>query len=284
MIMVNAGLVLEGGGMKGIYTSGVLDLFLDKGLEFSNVYGVSAGACNMVSYLAGQKGRGRDVMVDYLSDKRYMGIYSLLTTGDIFNADTNYNLVPNYLNPLDYAKIDSFPGKAFAVATNIETGEAEYLRITDMEHQVDYIRASSSLPLVSRNVKIDGKRYLDGGLADSIPIRKSISDGNEKNVIVMTKPVGFRRNPEKTLALIKVKYIRYPKVYELLKNRHTAYNEIMDFLEKEEAEGSIFVIRPQQDLEISRLERDEDKLNALYEEGYKEAESRYEELIQYLNK
>ena len=280
--MVNAGLVLEGGGMKGIYTSGVLDLFLDKGLEFSNVYGVSAGACNMVSYLSKQRGRGRDVMVDYLNDKRYMGLYSLLTTGDVFNADTNYNLVPNYLNPLDYKEIDRFPGHAYAVCTNIVTGEAEYLEITDMEHQVDYIRASSSLPLVSRNVKINGNYYLDGGIADSIPIRKSMADGNLRHVVVMTKPVGFRREPEKTLAAIKIRYLKYPKVYELMKKRHEAYNEVMDFLEKEEAEGRVFVIRPQQDLKISRLERNEEKLSELYDEGYKEAESRYEDLMKYL--
>ena len=281
--MYNAGLVLEGGGMKGIYTAGVLDFFLEKEMEFKNIYGVSAGACHMTSFLSKQKGRGRDVMLDYIGDKHYMGIYSLFTTGDIFNAEMNYDLVPFYLNPLDYKAVDSFEGNAYAVVTNIETGEAEYLKLTDMETQADYIRASSSLPLVSRNVKIGDSLYLDGGIADSIPIKRSIADGNEKNIVVLTKPVGYRRKPEeKSLKLIKLKYRKYPKVYELMANRHIVYNELMEWIENEEKEGRLIVIRPLEDMEISRLEKDVDKLNALYEEGYREAAAKYDEIIKYL--
>lgn len=282
--MINAGLVLEGGGMKGIYTAGVLDFFLDKNLSFAYYYGVSAGACTMASYLSGQRGRGRDVMLDYLSDRHYMGLYSLATTGDIFNVDTNYNLIPNYLNPYDYEAFAGHEGRAFAVVTDIESGEAVYHELTDMEKDIEYIRASSSLPLVSKNVKIDGHLYLDGGIADSIPIKKSVADGNVKNIVVMTKAEGYRREPEKTAFAIKAKYRKYPKVYELMKNRHIAYNETMDYIEAEALLGNLFLIRPQIDLEISRLEKDPEKLTRLYEQGYNDAASKYEAMMEYLNK
>ena len=194
--MFEAGLVLEGGGMKGVFTAGVLDFFLDKGIEFKNIYGVSAGACTMSSYVSKQRGRALETMTDYLGSKRYMGAYSLLTTGDIFGVDFSYDLVPNYLNPFDYETFKKYEGNAYAVVTNIVTGEAEYIKLKDMETDVEYVRASSSLPLVSRNVEINGNKYLDGGMADSIPIRKSEADGNVKNIVVMTKPVGYRREKE----------------------------------------------------------------------------------------
>lgn len=282
--MIDAGLVLEGGGMKGIFTAGVLDYFIDKGLYFTNNYGVSAGACTMASYLSGQKGRARDVMLDYLSDKHYMGMYSLLSTGNIFGADLNYNLVPNYLNPFDYEAFSKFEGNAYAVVTDIESGEPVYKKITDIRKELDYIRASSSLPLVSRNVSIDGHLYLDGGIADSIPIRKSESDNNKLNIVVMTKPVGYRREEEKLLKFIKVKYHKYPKLYELMANRHIAYNETLDYIEKQAEEGSLFLIRPVNDLKIDRLEKDTEKLLSLYEDGYREASEKYEALLSYLEK
>lgn len=170
--MYQAGLVLEGGGMKGMYTAGVLDFFLDKGLDFSSVYGVSAGACHMCSYLSKQRGRALDVGIDYLDSKKYCSVESLLTTGDLFNVKTAYHLIPEYLNPYDYAAFDRYEGRAYAVVTNIVTGKPEYLRIRDMKKDIDAIRASASLPLVSRNVKIGGKLYLDGGIADAVPIQK----------------------------------------------------------------------------------------------------------------
>lgn len=282
--MFEAGLVLEGGGMKGVFTAGVLDFFLDKGIEFRNIYGVSAGACTMSSYVSKQRGRSLETMTDYLGSKHYMGAYSLLTTGDIFDVDFNYDLVPNYLNPFDYETFKKFEGNAYAVVTNIVTGEAEYIKLTDMEKDVEYVRASSSLPLVSRNVEINGNKYLDGGMADSIPIKKSEADGNVKNVVVMTKPVGYRREKEKALPAIKARYLKYPKLYDLMKDRHIAYNETVDYIEKKAADKELILIRPKEDIYIDRLEKDSDKLNALYNEGYKEAESQYEAMLEYLNK
>ena len=240
--MYQAGLVLEGGGMKGVYTAGVLDFFLEKGIEFSHVYGVSAGACTMCSYLSKQKGRALDVNIDYLDNKKYCSAYSLLTTVDLFNVNTAYNLIPEYLNPYDYEAFAKYEGRAYAVVTNIVTGKPEYLRIKDAKKDLVAVRASASLPLVSRNVKIGDKLYLDGGISDAVPIRRSILDGNRKNVVIMTKEEGYKREPSKHLELLKVRYFKYPKVYELMKNRHISYNNMLEYLEKQQVTKQVLLI------------------------------------------
>lgn len=280
--MYNAGLVLEGGGMKGIYTTGVLDLFLDKGIEFSSVYGVSAGACSMCSYLSKQRGRAFAVNVDYLDTRYYCSLRSLVATGDLFNADICYHLIPEYLSPYDYETFGRYEGKAYSVATDIVTGRPEYFRIRDMKKDIVKIRASASLPLVSRNVKIEGGLYLDGGISDPIPLQKSVMDGNRKNVVVMTKEVGFVRRPTTQLALLKARYARYPKVWELMAERHINYNEQVAYIGRQQAAGAAFVIRPQKASGVGRLEKDTEKLNALYRQGYEDAENCFEELRAYL--
>lgn len=280
--MYQAGLVLEGGGMKGTYTGGVLDFFLDKGLEFSSVYGVSAGACTMCSYLSRQRGRALDVVIDYLDSKKYCSVQSLLTTGDLFNVNTSYHLVPEYLNPYDYAAFDRYAGKAYAVVTNIVTGKPEYLRIRDMKTDIDAVRASASLPLVSRNVKINGKLYLDGGISDAVPIKKSILDGNRKNVVILTKEEGYVRKPSSHMELIRLRYLHYPKVAELMAERHITYNNMLSYLEEQQANGQAFVIRPKKKSDVGRIEKDAEKLRALYEEGYRDTEECFETLLNYL--
>jgi predicted patatin/cPLA2 family phospholipase len=280
--MYQAGLVLEGGGMKGVYTAGVLDFFLDKGILFSSVYGVSAGACHMSSYLSGQKKRGLEVTLDYLDTGRYMSLRSLMTTGDLFNVDMCYHLIPEYLNPYDYERFDKYEGKAYSVVTNLITGKAEYLRIRDMKADIDKIRASASLPLVSRNVKIGDRIYLDGGMSDSIPIAKSILDGNRKNVVILTKEVGYVRKPAHHLGLVKARYWRYPKLYQLMRERHIRYNDTLSYLEEQVQNGRAFVIRPQKASGVGRTEKNAEKLLALYEEGYQDAKNCAEELEQYL--
>ena len=280
--MYQAGLVLEGGGMKGIYTAGVLDFFLDKGIEFSSCYGVSAGACHLCSFLSKQRGRAYDISVDYLDDPNYCSVSSLLRTGDLFGVKMCYDDIPNRLNPYDYKAFDSYRGRAFAVATNIVTGQPEYLRLRDMHKDIAAVRASASLPLVSRKVEIGGKLYLDGGLSDSVPILRSILDGNRKNVVVLTKEVGYRREPSKHLELIRIRYAKYPKIYELMKNRHVAYNRMLDYLAAQEENGQAFVIRPQKKSGVGRVEKDKEKLRLLYEEGYREAGENYGRLMAYL--
>lgn len=281
-MMYQAGLVLEGGGMKGVYTAGVLDFFLDKGIDFSSIYGVSAGACHMCSYLSKQRGRALDISIDYLDSKDYCSAKSLLTTGDLFNVEMCYHLIPDYLYPYDYDTFNQYTGKAYSVVTNIATGRAEYLRIRDMKKDIDKIRASASLPLVSRNVKIGGKFYLDGGISDAIPLQKSIVDGNNKNIVVMTKEIGYVRKPSTQMELIKLRYLRYPKVYELMADRHINYNRTLEYIEEQKANGQAFVIRPKKASNVGRIEKDKDKLKALYEEGYADAAECYEELYAYL--
>lgn len=281
--MYQVGLVLEGGGMKGVYSSGVLDFFLDKGLEFSSCYGVSAGACSLCSFLSKQRGRAYHVSVDYLDDKEYCSVYSLLKTGDLFGVDMCYRKIPDELSPYDHETYMKYPGKFYSVVTNIETGEAEYIPIKDLRDDIIAIRASASLPLVSRNVEINGKLYLDGGISDAIPLRKSIQDGNQKNVVVMTKEIGYRRKPASMLKLTKMYYRKYPKIYELMKDRHIAYNETLDLIEEQVKAGNVFLIQPKEKGEVGRIEKDKDKLQALYEAGYRDAEACYEDFIGFLN-
>ncbi len=282
--MYQAGLVLEGGGMKGIYTSGVLDFFMDKGIDFTACYGVSAGACSMCSFASKQRGRAYHVNVDYLNDKDYCGVYSLLKTGDLFGVQMCYHRIPDELYPYDYETFNNYQGVLYSVVTNIETGEAEYIPIEDMKEDIDAIRASASLPLVSRNVEFRGKYYLDGGISDAIPIRRSIEDGHEKNVVILTKETGYRRKPSSMLSLMKLKYKKYPKVYELMKNRHIAYNATLDYLEEQERAGRAYVIRPETKSDVGRIEKDERKLKALYEQGLTDGEKHYKKLMEYLEK
>ena len=282
--MIDCGLVLEGGGMKGMYTAGVLEYFMEKDLYFKNCYGVSAGACHLCSYISKQKERACRVALDYLNDKNYCSMHSLMTTGDLFNVDMCYNTIPNKLDPYDYKAAAKYEGNACAVVTNIRTGEAEYMPMREMHKDTVAVRASASLPLVSRNVRIGSEYYLDGGIADAIPIRKAIADGNGKNVVVLTKEVGYIRKQSSPAMrnLIKLKYAKYPKVYELVSDRHVRYNETLRFLDGEEQAGRAFVIRPQMPNDIGRVEKDRKKLEALYELGYRDAKKRYEELMEFL--
>ena len=281
-MLYQAGLVLEGGGMKGVYTAGVLDFFLDQGIDFAKCYGVSAGACHLCSYLSKQRGRAYAVVADYLDDPNYWGISSLLRTGDLFNVDMCYRQIPETLNPFDYETYDKNPSKGYAVVTNIETGRAEYIPFGDLHENIRAVRASASLPLVSRNVRIGDSLYLDGGLADPIPLLHSVLDGNRKNVVIMTKEVGYRRKPSKNLGLIRLRYARYPKVYELMKNRHIEYNKTLDYLQEQVNNKTAFLIRPQVKSDVGRIEKDEKKLKALYEEGYEEARRCHKGLMEVL--
>lgn len=281
-MMYRAGLVLEGGAMKGVYTAGVLDFFLDAGIDFEKCYGVSAGACCMCSYLSKQRGRALATMTDYLNDKDYWGLSSFLRTGDLFNVRMCYHDIPEKLNPFDYEAFDKNPSRGYAVVTNIETGFAEYIPLQEMHRDIEAVRASASMPFVSRNVDIGGKMYLDGGLADSIPILHAVTDGCRKNVVVMTKEEGYWRSPIRHAGAARLKYAKYPKVYELIKNRHNTYNETLRYIYEQVEEGTVFLIQPRYKSDVSRTEKDASKLRALYEEGYEEAASRKEELLAFL--
>lgn len=268
--------------MKGAYTTGVLDFFLEKNIDFSSVYGVSAGAIHMCSYLSKQKERSINIWLKYGADKRYCSIGSLLFTGDLFNVKTCYDLVPNKWAPFDHDTYEKYEGRAYAVVTNIVTGKPEYLPVKECREGIQKIRASASLPLVSRNVPIGDQLYLDGGISDAIPIAKSVMDGNEKNVVILTKEVGYVRKPSGNLGLLKLRYRKYPKVYELMQNRHIAYNDTMEYLQRLKESGKAFVIQPKKPGCVGRLEKDPEKLRALYQEGYEDAAACYEELLRFL--
>lgn len=280
--MYHAGLILEGGGMRGVYTAGVLDAFLEENIEFSSIYGVSAGSCHACSYMSKQKGRAYRVNVDYLDDPNYCGVKSYLKTGNVFGADMLYSQIPNVLDPFDYEEFEKYPGKFFAVLTNVETGEPEYIRVKDLKKQMWAVRASSSLPLVSKTLVVKGRHYLDGGIADSIPIRRSIEAGNEKNVVILTREDSYRKAPNELMPLMKLRYSHSKEFLEKAENRHIRYNETLDFLKKEEEEGRAFVIRPSEKVNVGRVEKNKDKLEHLYNIGLEDGRKSMEAMKKYL--
>ena len=282
--MIKAGLVVEGGGMRGVYSSGVLDFFIEKDLFFENNYGVSAGACHLCSYLAKQYKRAFRVNVDYLNDKRYCSVHSLLKTGNLFGAEMLYDIIPNELDLFDYDTYNKNESNFYVVITDINTGKPEYVKIGDLKKDIIYVRASSSLPLLAQNVKINDKEYLDGGISDSIPIKKSIADGNKKNVVILTRDSTYRKGKNSLMPIIKLKYKKYPNFVKSMADRYIVYNEILDFIKELEDNGDVFVIRPKKPVNIGRTEKNREKLAALYNDGYNDAKDCYEELLKYLGK
>ena len=280
--MIEAGLVVEGGGMRGVYTAGVLDYFMEKNLYFDDCYGVSAGACHISSYVSKQIGRSIKVTLDYINDKRYCSVNSLIKTGDMFGVEMLYDLIPNKLELYDYDTFNKFKGNFYSVVTNCKTGKAEYMKIKDMKKDIIAVRASSSLPLLSRIVEINGKEYLDGGITDSIPIKKSIKDGHKKNVVILTRDKTYRKSKPKFLSFFKLKYKKYPNLVKAIENRYKMYNETLDFLEEEKAKNEVFIIQPKLPVKISRIEKDKDKLKELYDQGYEDAKEIYEDLMKFL--
>ena len=281
--MIESGLVVEGGGMRGIYTAGVLDFFMEKNIYFDDCYGVSAGACHLSSYLSKQRGRSLKVTLDYINDKRYCSINSLIKTGDMFGVEMLYNRIPNELVLYDYETFNKFKGNFYSVVTNCKTGKAEYMKIQDMKKDIVNVRASSSLPLLSRIVEINGEEYLDGGITDSIPIKKSIEDGHHKNVVILTRDKTYRKSKASFLNIFKIKYKKYPNLVKAIEDRYKMYNNTIDFIEEKRKNGEVFVIQPKGPVNISRVEKDKTKLKALYYEGYNDAKECYEDLIKFIN-
>lgn len=282
--MINSGLVIEGGGMRGVYTAGVLDFFMEKNLYFEDCYAVSAGSCHASSYYSKQIGRSIKVILDYIQDKRYCSVNSLIKTGDMFGVEMLYNQIPNELVPYDYDTFNKFKGNFYSVVTNCKTGKAEYIKVKNMEKDIVAVRASSSLPLLSRIVEINGEEYLDGGVTDSIPIVKSIEDGHKKNVLILTRDNTYRKSKGSFSNLFKIKYKKYPNLVKAIENRYKMYNETIDFIEEKRKNGEVFVIQPKRSVNIGRIEKNKTKLKDLYDEGYNDAKECYEELIKFINK
>ncbi|MDR1193120.1 MAG: patatin family protein [Peptococcaceae bacterium] len=281
--MWDAGLILEGGGMRGVYTAGVLDFFLDKGAFFRRCYAVSAGACHACSYLARQRGRAFRISVNYLKDKRYCGIYSLVTTGNLFGTEMVYDLIPNQLDPFDHEAFEKSETEFYITVTNCRAGAPEYVRAREIRAGVDLVRASSSLPLVSQMVELGGQLYLDGGVSDSIPIRRSVADGQARNVVILTQDPSYRKKPNRLIPLFHLRYRRYPALVARAAERHSRYNETLDFIRREEEAGRAFVIQPRRPVGIRRIEKNRAKLTALYEEGYRDGEASWDRLLAFLS-
>ncbi|MBR1559880.1 MAG: patatin family protein [Clostridia bacterium] len=277
------GLILEGGGMRGAFTAGVLDCWMERGLYLQNVYGVSAGACQACSYLCHQPGRGLRVWTDYVHDPRFCSMQSLLKTGDLFGAELNYDLVPRKLDPLDNDVFIQSGARFTVVLTDVETGRPVYAPIRDMFDGIEAVRASASLPLISNMVEYRGRRYLDGGVSDSIPIRKAIADGFKKNVLVLTQAPGYRKAPNKALGLMKLKYKKYPKLVDAVARRHVMYNDTLDFIQAEQDAGRLFVLRPDETPEVGRIEKDPAKLKRLHDIGHAVAEREFDALTAFLD-
>jgi len=267
---MNTGLVLEGGAMRGMYTAGVLDVFMENGITFDGVIGVSAGAIAGCSYVSGQRERTIRYNVKYCRDKRMMSFYSLLTTGDLVGTQFCYHEIPERLDPFDNEAFQASPMVFYVTCTNLETGEPEYIRLTDMQAQIDYMRASASMPYVSHIVDMEGKKLLDGGCSDSIPLRKFLELGYGRNVVVLTRPAGYRKAPEKT-SLAPVFYRKYPNFVRLLQNRAANYNRQVEDIQALEREGKIFVIRPETPLEIGRMCHDPEIILKAYRRGRADA-------------
>lgn len=282
----NVGLILEGGGMRGVYTSGVLDFFMDRNLYFPYIIGVSMGACNGASYVSKQRGRTKSVTIDFVSDSRYLSYRNLFKYKSIFGMDFIFNEIPTKLVPFDFKTFSNYDGEFVIGVTDCITGKEVYFNKSNYTNNniLDIIKASSSLPFVAKSVKINDSILMDGGLSDPIPIKKSISDGNKKNVIILTRQRGYIKKPFKLKWLASKKYHNYKGLYNSLVQRHKLYNETIEYINKLHNDGKVFIIQPQTPPVVKRTEKNPKKLIELYNEGYKDAERNYKDIISFLNK
>ncbi len=278
---MKTGLVLEGGAMRGMFTAGVLDVLMKEKIPIDGVVGASAGALFGVNLLSDQQGRAIRYNKRFNRDRNYLGLRPLLREGNVISTDYAYGIVPHHLDPFDDKRFKQSVIPYYAVATNIETGEPEYLQIKSVFEDMDSLRASGSMPFVSRPVEIAGKRYLDGGIADSIPFRWFASEGYDPLIVILTRDIEYRKQPMSPLP-IRLYYRHYPNLQRQLLRRHISYNEAITVLKQWESRGRAFVIRPSAPIEISTLERDPQRMQTVYELGVKDARKQLPALKQYL--
>ena len=270
--MGKTALILEGGAMRATYTAGVLDALLKKEDFFPDrIYAVSAGSCHACSYMSHQFERNLQIITKYAKDPRYISFRNLLFRGGVFGFKFIFDDLPNRLIPFDYATCEKYVDRLTMVATNCKTGKAEYFTGKTVLEMFEYCQASSSMPLLSRIKMIDGEPFLDGSISDSIPIKKSIEDGNEKHIVVLTRDKNYRKTESTTgTKLMRLIYKKYPAIAELNSKRHISYNETLDFIEQLENEGKIIVIRPSQPINVGHIERDVSVLTGIYKMGFED--------------
>lgn len=279
---MKTGFVLEGGAMRAIYTAGVLDVFMEKGIWVDGLVGVSAGAIYGACYVSNQPGRSIRYVLKYCRNWRFMSFRSLLFTGDMVGRRFCYEEIPYRLDPLDFEAFRKSKVEFYACATNIETGKAELLSEREADRMLDIVRASASLPMVSRIVEFDGKKYLDGGIADSIPFEAFRKLGYDRQIVVTTQPKGYRKEPEKLIELMRKKYHKYPAFIESCENRYLNYNACLKRLEEAEERGEVLLIRPSKRIVVKRAEKDLAVVQAQYDLGRKDALERIEEVRAFL--
>ncbi len=276
-------LILEGGGMRGIYTAGVLDCFLDNGIEINDIVGVSAGICTGINYVSKQKHRSLNINTKYLDHGQYVGIKNLLTTGSIFNMELLFKRIPEELEPFDYKTYNSSGKRVISVATSCETGKAEYFDVSNIKRgSLEKIQASASIPLLAKPVEIDEKEYYDGGVADSIPIEWSLKNGADKNVIVLTRPLGYRKEIKGRSAITRRVMKKYPEIVKAYEKRNEGYNASLDLCDAEEAAGRAIIIAPSDTEGVSRLTKDREKLVRLYKRGYGDTEKLIDKIKEFI--
>ena len=267
-ITAKSGLILEGGGMRGIFTIGVLDNLMDRGIRFPYIIGVSAGACNGLSYMSNQRGRAKYADIDLLKEYDYIGLRYLFTKGNIMDFDLLFHKFPEEISPYDYDTLATSPERYEMVTTSCITGKACYFEEKkNPKRVIEIVKASSSLPFVCPIAYVDGEPMLDGGISDSIPLERAMSQGYDNNLVILTRNRGYRK-PQKAIKVPFFFYRKYPKIKETISGRNAMYNRQMELVEEMEREGRVQVLRPVKPVEVGRIERNTDKLLALYQEGY----------------
>ena len=270
---MKTGLILEGGAMRGMFTAGVIDIFMENGVEFDGAIGVSAGAAFGCNYKSRQNGRVIRYNKRFCRDPRFCSFRSLIKTGDLFGAEFCYHTIPDKLDIFDEQAYLDNPMEFYVVCTDVTTGKAVYIESDEAgDDALEYFRASASMPLVSKVVKIKDRLLLDGGIADSVPIQFFESIGYNRNVIILTQPKGYVKKPSSAAKIMKYVLKKYPMVAITMENRHIEYNETIDYILKKEEAGEVLVIRPEAPLEIGRIEHDPDRLQAVYDLGRKAGE------------
>ncbi|MFC7061386.1 patatin-like phospholipase family protein [Halobacillus seohaensis] len=281
--MEQTGLVLEGGGMRGAYTAGVLDFFLDKNLHFPYVVGTSAGACNGGSYVARQRERNYKAMVEYGDHPEYISYKRMLTGKQLFGMDFIFDTLPNSLVPFDYEAFMNRSTTFVVGTTDMVSGKPLYHQeFPDRSSLLQVMRAASSLPLIAPSITYLGNELMDGSISDPIPIKQSIQSGNKKHVIVLTRNEGYIKSKMRGDWYFQRKYKKFPKFADALKKRHQIYNKTLQTIQKLESNHEAFVIRPLERLKVSRIERNTEKLHQLYIQGYDDIRSRYDELVNFI--
>lgn len=270
--------------MRGLFSEGIFDVMQAEGITVDGMIGVSAGALFGCNYKSHQPGRGLRYNIRFKDDPRYMGWGSFLRTGNFVNAKFAYHTMPMQLDMFDISTFEADPTEFHLVCTDIETGQPVYRQINHVENQtLEWFRATGSMPIVSTPVEIDGRKLLDGGMVDCIPLQRFQQMGYERNIVILTRPKGYRKTPNKHIWLFKMFYPKFPKVAECMAKRHLMYNAQLDYIEQEEKKGNILVIRPDHPLEIGRIELNETKLRAIYQHGEEKGRAMLEEIREFLS-